>query len=159
MFLIKICKKKKAFISRILLLLVVAIIFIFSNQKSETSSEMSNRVAQTMKIKANENWKTTPSTQPVIAGLNIRKIAHIALYILVGVFCFGSFSNINNKWHQLLFSIITSYFLAIFDEVHQFFVPGRTAGLRDVYVDSIGFIAAILICSVLQYFIKKKVAQ
>jgi VanZ family protein len=46
-------------------------------------------------------------------------------------------------------SVIFSFFYAVLDEVHQVFVPGRSASLGDVFLDSVGIAFAFLI-----YFIR-----
>lgn len=38
------------------------------------------------------------------------------------------------------------------DEYHQSFVPGRTAELKDVFIDSLGIIAGVGVYRVLLFF-------
>ena len=42
-------------------------------------------------------------------------------------------------------SIIATFIYALSDEIHQFFVPGRTCAFRDVLIDTIGGVTSILV--------------
>ena len=60
------------------------LMFIFSNQKGETSSKVSNTIAEAMNIESDNKW-VEPSVQPLMLGLNLRKYAHIIIYFFMGV--------------------------------------------------------------------------
>jgi len=47
---------------------------------------------------------------------------------------------------QALVGLVIASLYAISDEVHQYFVPGRTADVADWYADSIGSAIALLAC-------------
>ena len=72
------------------------------------------------------------------------------LYHLFAFFFFGFFmlvSVVRGRKDFLLFflGIIFSLIYAISDEIHQYFVPGRVAGLFDVGIDLIGIIFAMVV--------------
>ena len=50
-------------------------------------------------------------------------------------------------------ALVISLLYACLDEVHQSFVPGRAAQLRDVGVDAIGFCLAVVLCMVASYIV------
>ncbi len=52
-------------------------------------------------------------------------------------------------------SILYTFAYAFTDEIHQLFVPGRTGMLRDVYIDLIGVVAAVLLFNILNTWRKK----
>jgi VanZ family protein len=37
---------------------------------------------------------------------------------------------------------------AVFDELHQIFIPGRSCQIKDMLIDSSGVLLAVLLCSV-----------
>ena len=53
-------------------------------------------------------------------------------------------------------SIYLSIFYAIIDEIHQSFVPMRSASLFDIFTDTFGILVAGLILWKLQHFLPKK---
>ena len=56
------------------------------------------------------------------------------------------------------FLIISQIFCttySISDEIHQKFIPGRSAELRDVIIDSLGALTGILVCIVFLRLIEK----
>lgn len=157
-------KTVKILISAVLMFAVMAMIFVFSGQDGDTSSNTSNSVAEyvidILGIEVPEGH--TPSTVPIIFGLSIRKIAHISIYFLLGLTSFLFSASIFGikpfKFTTLLIAltaliICTAY--ALFDELHQSFVGGRTASFGDVGIDGIGFVAAVVV-SLAVYLTAKK---
>lgn len=47
---------KKTTVSRICLVSLMILMFIFSNQKGETSSKVSNTIAEAMNIESDNKW-------------------------------------------------------------------------------------------------------
>ncbi len=78
------------------------------------------------------------SNFPTTLDLILRKLAHMVEFgILTWL-----------VWRAILsfsWSGIISLLYAISDELHQRFVPGREGTLRDVIIDAIGVIIAILV--------------
>lgn len=56
---------KKTTVSRICLVSLMILMFIFSNQKGETSSKVSNTIAEAMNIESDNKW-VEPSVQPLM---------------------------------------------------------------------------------------------
>lgn len=78
-------------------------------------------------------------------NLAVRKLAHLTEY---GILTWLGFY----VWHvgiqqlrnrALLLTLLSSVIYAIADEIHQSFVPGRTALLSDVLVDALGSLIAL----------------
>ncbi|MDR0927620.1 MAG: VanZ family protein [Ignavibacteria bacterium] len=80
----------------------------------------------------------------------IDKIAHFAAYFIYGlslqVFYITILDkrNITNKLMKSIV-LITGILFAISDEIHQHFVPSRTADVLDVIADSIGIALSLLL--------------
>lgn len=113
----------------------MAIIFYFSGQTGETSKAVGNAVAQTMNIKPDVYWRI-PANTPLLFGLGLRKWAHVFLYMCLGITTLGYF-------RRIVPAGIICYIYAVFDEMHQLFVEGRTATFKDTLLDECGFFSCI----------------
>lgn len=134
----------------ILLIIWMITVFCFSNQQGETSGSTSGKV-----IKAILKIFTKDVSEEKIQKLQlpIRKLAHFTIFAIGGVLAIMLLNQYNIPLIQkIIYSqlIITIY--AATDEFHQRFIPGRTASIWDVLIDSAGALTAILIISL---FIKK----
>lgn len=82
----------------------------------------------------------------------LRKMAHIFEYFVLTWLLYSALSNhyLQTKkkhpphWQALLFVLLLSVFYALSDELHQTFVLNRSGNLRDVAIDSIGIVLAII---------------
>jgi len=81
----------------------------------------------------------------------IRKSAHFAEYFIFSILLLrairGPKRGIRLAWALLAIAIVACY--ASLDEFHQSFVPGRTAAVGDVMIDTSGGIAAQAIAALL----------
>ena len=69
----------------------------------------------------------------------VRKGAHLTIYLILGVLLMSYFKElylVNKK--GLIIAFIICFLYACSDEIHQAFVPGRSAEFRDVLIDSLG---------------------
>lgn len=133
-------RKKGIFFA--VLIIVLIIIFIFSNQVGEQSAQISDSLAESIHVEP-DNSGRGPGGQPILFGLSLRKYAHIFLYTLMGVFVFLSLKS--SKLRPVI-AVGICYGCAVLDEVHQYFVPGRTALFSDTLIDALGFVPAVLGC-------------
>ena len=81
-------KSKSKIIWLLLMIGVMIVIFYLSNQSSEVSSKISDTVAEGLNIQPENDWTTASSTK-IALGLDIRKIAHIGLFALLGITAIG----------------------------------------------------------------------
>lgn len=125
----------------VLLSLLYIVIFSLSAQNAEDSGELSMKFTE----KCVEN----------ISGLSgiadklekpVRKLAHFGEYALMGVLVcllLGLWYE-RNRW--LFLSIIGWVSVsAVFDEIHQLFVPGRYSSVLDVLLDTAGGMTGVLV--------------
>lgn len=71
----------------------------------------------------------------------VRKTAHFTEYAILGALFYLNliqFPKLNSRIKKLLLPILFSFLYAITDEIHQIFVPGRSAQFRDVLIDTLG---------------------
>jgi VanZ family protein len=76
------------------------------------------------------------------------KVLHFAAYALLGALFLRAFYTTRIKHHlKLIFSlsVLFSALYGISDEIHQSFVPYRTADYRDVLADIFGSIVGVYI--------------
>jgi len=87
-----------------------------------------------------------PGSGIISTGFNLAWLYHFAVFFLFNFFLLTSI--IGNKKisrKKLILAIIFSLTYAILDEIHQIFVPLRTASIIDVLTD----FAGIFVCSLI----------
>lgn len=143
----------------VLLIVTFVRIFCFSSQDGEESSAVSRKVttAVTQNVKKIQDMdsKQRELTLDKIEHF-IRKIAHFSIYTLVGILMMALMSTYDiSKRKQILISIFIGMMYATSDEIHQYFVPERTALFTDVLIDTTGVcLGALIVLVVLQIYIK-----
>ena len=141
----------------ILLGLTFISIFNFSNQDGKASSGLSKKVARkivevfpyTKNLSEKTKNKIVEKTQPII-----RKGAHLSIYTLVGIFIMSFISTYKiHLKYKFLISILVGLVYASSDEIHQSFIPGRTASIIDVGIDTAGvFLGIILVLIIISVY-------
>ena len=108
---------------------IMVIIFLFSSQNGNDSSQTSNFILSLfpyLKDIANMEFY-------------IRKLAHFTIYFVLGLSSFQMFHAYNmSSRKSLFFSVIFCFVYACTDEFHQLFSLGRSAQLYDVIIDTCG---------------------
>ena len=153
----KIDKKAQIKILKIILIMIWMItIFIFSSQKGTESGDTSRKF--TIIIIQIITGKTLELNSPFVESVQlfIRKFAHFTIYA-IGGFLIMNYADSTNKTmkQKMLYSISFGGTYAIIDEIHQFFVPGRSGNIIDVGIDTLGVITGVLIFVVLKSLIEK----
>ena len=143
--------------------LVMVMIFRFSAQSAQDSSSLSTQITErivgSINYRLHRNW--TPEEQRIrIEQMEhtVRKFAHFSEYLLLAVtlaiplYVHG----VRGIWLILLTELICIVY-AFTDEYHQTFVSGRSAQIRDVFIDAGGSFAGILISQPFLYLGRKTV--
>jgi VanZ family protein len=80
-----------------------------------------------------------------IFNILVRKIAHVLEYLILFLLCQSAFnaSGPVASRHRTVFAVLLCVFYALTDEWHQSFIPGRSASINDVLVDTAGPLLAI----------------
>lgn len=69
----------------------------------------------------------------------LRKIAHVVVFGVLFVLLLWSFHGHRIPLRQrIVFAFVLVLFYAVFDEMHQSFIPTREGSLRDIVIDMIG---------------------
>ena len=142
----------------ILLAIAFYVIFNFSSQDGEISGSLSQKVTEFI-VKVISKVKTMDINQQLrwIEKLHpiIRKLAHFGVYTVVGFSVMGFMCTFDMRnIFKLLISFSVGVTYAVSDEVHQYFIPGRTASIIDVGIDSLGVLTGIFILITLIVFVE-----
>ena len=128
-------------------------VFKFSNQGGTESSGASSRVTNVV-VKVVEKVRNMEFTEQEKnqAELVVRKLAHYTIYTIGGLLIMNyAYSTDKTKKQKVSGSLLFGAFYAATDEIHQYFVPGRSARLFDVGIDSLGVMTGILIYIALMF--------
>lgn len=133
----------------LLVILWMVVIFMFSNQPADESSNLSDGFINNTIIRVYEifNDNVTESEKEYILekySMPIRKLAHFTVYFILGilVYIFLKDYNVNRI---IIYSLIVCFIYACTDEIHQYFVAGRYCSFIDVLIDTIGSFVSIFV--------------
>jgi len=90
----------------------------------------------------------------------IDKLEHTLEYAILGILLMRAFINREFKLDRrsaFALAVIIAYFYGISDEIHQAFVPGRTATISDSFFDLIGSGLGAYIYPVKRFFSKDRI--
>lgn len=132
---------RKKLIRWSILLLWMIFIFFMSSQDGNKSTGQSNFVAELFKYFGFDIKGILGDTGTFI----IRKTAHFSEYFILCILFYRVIIMYVSVSTARIISIICTFIYASSDELHQFFVPGRTCAFKDVIIDTIGGATSILI--------------
>lgn len=142
---------KKRTIAGILALIWMCVIFSFSAQPSEESSEVSGGISYQLISSAGSFFHLNLDEEElrrIAARIEkpVRKAAHMMEYAILAILLYIW----HGKWQfpvmkRSFLALLTSILYAASDEAHQRFVPGRAGRLSDVLIDSAGAILGLFI--------------
>lgn len=143
----KIDKKIQIKIFKLILIIIwMVAIFMFSAQQGTESGETSRKfTVAIVQVITGKNFEPNDS---FIDGIQfvIRKMAHFSIYTIGGFLIMNyAYTTKNTTKQKILYSIAFGGGYAVTDELHQFFVPGRSAQILDVGIDTAGVIIGIII--------------
>lgn len=151
--------KKIKVLSCIVTVALMALIFFFSSQTAEASSKTSSGITQKIAefISYITNWGNVEEITLAIHKL-IRKIAHFTLFFMLSLSVSNSVFQLFRTEKLKLFVISSGFcfFYAITDEIHQMFVPGRAAMIKDVIIDLAGAMIGAGMFLLIRYLYKRR---
>ena len=138
-------------IAGILALLWMCVIFAFSAQKEEESSEVSEAFSYRIVSSTGTFFHLNLNEEEMRRIANaiestVRKAAHMTEFGILSVLIYVWLG----KWQMAAdarraLAAISAILYAASDEFHQLFVPGRAGSIRDVVIDGTGAILGIWI--------------
>lgn len=153
-------RQTKRIVLWIIVLLHVIVIFAFSSEPGFVSSETSGKVTKiVVRLFMREFDQLPADEQASIIALYqhpVRKAAHFLVFASLAFFLMLALAQytFSNKKTVLLTLLFTAVY-ALFDEVHQFFVPGRAFSFVDVGIDILGACLGSLVAQGLLFLLKR----
>lgn len=148
--------KKQRAIYIVLLILWMAVIFIMSSHPADKSSQLSGGiVAKFVKLIYPGFSEFSAEKQSEIMHLTsflVRKTAHFLEYFVLGMLSallVATYKEYACKTRVFIAAFFCVLY-AIGDEIHQYFVPGRSCELRDVLIDFCGILFGMLILFIIK---------
>ncbi len=152
----------KKIIFRIIIVILLGItcggIFYFSHQPADKSDNTSGEVIKviintfsyTRNLDQHQKKILQDRMQPII-----RKLAHFSIYTIVGVLIMTFSSTFDWRLiNKLSVSIGFGIIYAISDEIHQYFIPGRSCQITDVLIDLLGIVFGITFVTIINKYNK-----
>jgi VanZ family protein len=142
-------KQIRILVSWTAVLCLFILIFTLSSQPAAQSDGLSKKVTKMM-IKTVERIAPSgvgdQSVDDLVEKFNhiVRKNAHFFAYLVLGTLMVNLLRRVGIKGFKVFFLALAICILyAISDEVHQLFVPGRGAQVKDVLIDSAGAMVGV----------------
>ncbi len=136
-----------------------ATIFMLSSQEAVVSSKTSSGfITAVLHLVFGKNADAV-FLQKTTAALHtaVRKAAHFCIYAALGFFTAQLAVQYNIKIKQaVLRAVLFCGAYAVTDELHQYFVPGRSCELRDVCIDTAGAFFGAAVAAALITITKKR---
>ena len=151
--------KTKKIITIILIFVWITLVFYFSNQTSDESSDLSGGMTEVLLSFFNMLDEKTLEQQLTIETA-VRKLAHYSIYTLGGILILLHVNLYNIKISKkVIISWLSGTAYAVTDEIHQLFVLGRSGEIRDVCIDSLGIITGIVILLVILNYRERRTCR
>ena len=137
-------KKNKRLYNSILVVIWMIVIFCFSAQTGVKSTKTSNVVTSmvvnvTTNVSKQEITREEAKKKVEDSTFLIRKLAHFTEYLILGILIIRflrTYGKLNVR--MIITAIVICFLYAASDEIHQIFVPGRTAKVLDSVIDTSG---------------------
>ena len=146
-------------ISLVITLLWVAVIFSFSLQPADTSSQLSlglgHWLIELLPSAIQDKLMAMPQDQLEFLHTLLRKMGHFSEYLILGMLSMITVLQTElhyKKWTGLVFCLL----VASVDETIQLFVSGRSGQGSDVLLDLVGALCGIVIICRMRCFICKR---
>ena len=153
--------KLNKFIRWIPVIVWMTVIFLFSAQNADNSSQTSSLPAEILARLFNPDFEQCSEAYKNMlldrCQFIVRKLAHFSVYTVLGMLTYNAFRGLEKFSFRLtlLFSALLCLLYAISDEFHQSFVPGRSCQLRDVLIDFSGAVCGIAVAVLFIKLLKK----
>lgn len=142
---------------------ISVVIFLFSAQSGTASLQVSDEFTvsalQLFPNMKSNNAETLLQIAKSLAFI-VRKTAHFTIYFALGIAVFGTaYQFTQNKKKSVYTTMLYCFVYAITDELHQYFVPGRSARVFDVCVDTLGALTGVLLCLFVLFLLQKRAGK
>ncbi len=138
-------------------IIMMCLIFNFSGQDADTSSQLSYKVGVEVLTMTNDvldrGWSPSHIRElSSLYQLYIRKAAHFSEYLLLAItVAFPLYVYGLRGFPLVIFAGMICVGYAYLDEYHQSFVSGRSPSYKDVAIDSAGALTGIIITRIVSW--------
>jgi VanZ family protein len=151
----------------ILTVVWMVVIFLFSSQDADDSTQVSNSVGKLVGrlfVPGYEQW-SMEEQESFAEKIDhpVRKCAHATEYAVLGILLTGAVvdtdslkSGRGTYFMQIGICVLIGALYACSDEIHQLFVPGRSGQVADVLIDSTGVAVGTALAAVILRCISEK---
>jgi len=139
---------KRQTIGKIILIFIFFTTFWFSSKPGNESAGQSGKTLIALRLVTKKDVALKTKKYLILSKI-IRKTAHFSLYFLGGVGAYLTTGSLKK-------SIFIVFILGSLDELHQYFVPGRGAQVRDVFIDLLGGTIGAFLTKIFLLFIEKR---
>lgn len=152
--------KIKKIILWIFIILWMTVIFLFSSQDSDESSQLSRGFLRNFIL-----WflpQNISSDTVDFLEFLLRKCAHMTEYAILGILIsiqIRLYQVFGAEWKKIWTAVFLVMLYAATDEFHQLFVGGRSGQLTDVFIDTCGGIAGAVFVYLICKFKNLKTAK
>lgn len=154
-------QKKQIIMSWIPALIWMGVIFYLSHQPGTQSAQLSGSITEKI-VEVLERQVPRAAERMDVQSFHffIRKNAHFIAYFILSILVFYPMRNLSKFYPQLdkpyIYTFLFCVFYAMTDEFHQLFIPGRAGQLRDVCIDGLGAITALVLLKIKNVFVEKR---
>ncbi len=142
---------KKSIILTALAAVMLAFIFGHSAMPAEVSADESGNVTDFIRMLSNLLGIDVNLTDTLV-----RKAAHFCEYFAYGLVVSAAFRSYRDKLSGFVIYILSVFLsTALIDETIQYFPPGRSAQVNDVWLDFAGAATALAVYAVIIFLIGK----
>lgn len=157
-------KTKKTVLRVIAAILCIAwmvLIFVFSSKDATDSAKQSEGVTAFVVNVILDLFTDITEEEKDAARVElepkIRTLAHFTLFFVLASLYYYFLSAFGNRIEKnALLAFCSAAVYAVTDEIHQYFVPGRTMQLSDLVTDSMGAALAVALIMLVLFAIKVK---
>lgn len=151
-------KNNKSVVWLIITVVWMTVIFCFSAQPADVSTDTSLRVGMTIGKMSVPDFSKLPKEEQMDYAKKIefpvRKMAHATEYAILGCLLTNLCLSLSMKKAYMWSWLMGSAYAAT-DEFHQLFVPGRSGQITDVMLDSVGCLTGCLLIYLILCIVKK----
>lgn len=136
------------------------LIFLFSAQTGEASGQLSDQLAfDLLRWDVDDPWSLS-QVQYVLFQLVtflLRKAAHMGVFFVLTALLLRALRDlIPSVKRRTAVAVGLCGVLAALDELHQYFVPGRSCQLQDVVIDLLGGVVCVVGYLLLRYIRRRQ---
>lgn len=132
-----------------LVLVWCLVIFTLSGEEKTVSRQRSQQITATIERVVEKALDIKDVSKNMNRSLEyyVRKASHVLEYFILTLLIYNAWilSGIRNN-RRYIFSFMMAISYAVFDEMHQAFVPGRGPMVSDVILDGLGILLALALC-------------